>query len=322
MSATGFHFQTLSRHVFAPAIALLLLAPGCGESSGSPSSDEETSADGSSGSGESGATSNTESGTSNSDSATTNDDSATTNDDSSTTGDETTATAGFVNTDMQIDSMCSPTLQDCPEGQKCTAYSTDGAGPPSAPWDANKCVDETGDLEIGDPCDIEGGKYTGIDDCKSGSQCLMTDDEGFGGVCVEFCDDNMGCGQPTAQCNVVNNGALPLCLDSCDPLVQDCPDGQGCFAAAGSFVCFKYSAEAGEGMVGGDCGFINSCLPGNMCLAVEASQDCPATNAGCCAPFCAISDGGAECNTQEQCLLVLDPAPPGFEDVGVCSIPV
>ena len=39
MSAFGFRFQTISRHVFAPAVALLLVTPACGES---PSEDESS----------------------------------------------------------------------------------------------------------------------------------------------------------------------------------------------------------------------------------------------------------------------------------------
>jgi hypothetical protein len=293
--------------------------PGCGESSSdADGSGGETQADsegsGSSSSGED------SSGGSNGESGTGSNDEATGGNEDTTDGGNTDPTGAFV-PDVEIGSMCDPMAQDCPEGEKCVAYSTDGDGPPSAPWDANKCVEETGDLVAGDPCDIEGGKYTGIDDCVAGTQCLMTDDDGFGGVCVEFCDSNMACDQPTAQCNVVNNGALPLCLDSCDPLVQDCPEGQGCFNAASSFVCFKYSAEGGEGTVGADCGFINACLPGNMCLDVAAVQGCEPTNAGCCAPFCAISEGGATCQSMEECLLVIDPAPPGYGDVGVCSLP-
>ena len=322
MSASRFQYSTLTRLVLTPALAILLM-PGCGESSGTDTGTGNEGGETAADSEGSGSGSDTSSGDSSSGSTTSGSgtDSTTAGTDG-TTSDGTTSdgSGGFV-PDVEIGSMCDPMAQDCPEGEKCVAYSTDGDGPPSAPWDANKCVEETGDLVAGDPCDIEGGKYTGIDDCVAGTQCLMTDDDGFGGVCVEFCDSNMTCDQPTAQCNVVNNGALPLCLDSCDPLVQDCPDGQGCFNAANSFVCFKHSAEGGEGTVGADCGFINACLPGNMCLDVAAVQDCDPTFAGCCAPFCAISEGGATCQSMEECLLVIDPAPPGYGDVGVCSLP-
>jgi hypothetical protein len=34
------------------------------------------------------------------------------------------------------------------------------------------------------------GKYTGLDNCDVGLICLLTDDEGLGGACVEFCDSN------------------------------------------------------------------------------------------------------------------------------------
>jgi hypothetical protein len=184
-------------------------------------------------------------------------------------------------------------------------------------------VKVTGDLQIGDQCDIFGGKYTGEDDCDAGLICLLTDDNGEGGVCVEFCGPNDTCPDTNnASCNVYNDGALPICLANCDPLIQDCPNGQGCYNSAGNnFVCFVTTADPGEGGVGDECAYLNQCQPGNICLTQAAVQGCAFES--CCNPYCAVSDGGVGvCQDQEDCqpFFMMNP-PPGYDDVGVCAIP-
>ncbi|RMG98163.1 MAG: ribulose phosphate epimerase [Deltaproteobacteria bacterium] len=222
--------------------------------------------------------------------------------------------------------MCDPVAQDCPEGEKCTAYSTDGDGPPAAPWNANKCVPVMGMGQAGDSCDIEGGKYTGVDDCDVGLICLQTDDDGKGGACVAFCEPGMTCEDPNAECAVYNDGSLPICLVTCDPLLQDCPQGQGCYAAAGggAFICFKFSGMAGEGLQGDECNYVNACSPGTACLAPESVSGCGAQG-GCCSPYCDLTDPNADagCQQGEMCVswFEMGMAPPGLEDVGVCAIP-
>lgn len=228
---------------------------------------------------------------------------------------------GFISPpDGGVEGQCDPTAQDCPEGEKCTAYgSVEGE-----PWNANKCVPVTGQGQLGDPCDIEGGKYTGVDNCDVGLVCLLTDDDGKGGACVEFCDAQGQCPQSGGQCATYNDGSLPICLVDCDPLIQDCPDGQGCYASAATnaFVCFKYSGENGEGAPGDPCNYLNQCQPGTACLAPDAVQGCGA-QAGCCNPFCDLGDPdpAANCNDTEDCVAFFENPPPGYVDVGVCSLP-
>ncbi|MEM6992513.1 MAG: ribulose phosphate epimerase [Myxococcota bacterium] len=229
-------------------------------------------------------------------------------------------TGGFVTPpDGGIAGQCDPTTQDCPRGEKCSAYSTIEGDP----WNANKCVAQTGDGQVGDPCDIVGGKYTGEDNCDVGLICLLTDDDGFDGACVEFCDSGMACS--AGSCSVYNDGSLPICLTSCDPLIQDCPDGQGCYASSGSgeFICFKYSGENGEGVAGDPCNFINQCQPGTACLGPEAVEGCVA-EAGCCSSYCDLADAmpNADCNGSEVCEVFFEDPAPDYADVGVCAIPV
>lgn len=241
-----------------------------------------------------------------------------------TTGAGTTGTSngGFIiQPDGQISGQCDPRVQDCPEGQKCTAVSP----APGEPWGVNTCVEIKGEGAVGDSCDIEGGKYTGIDNCMEGTLCLLSDDEGMGGVCVEFCDTNDNCpNTPTAKCVVYNDGSLPICLGSCDPVVQDCPEGQGCYSSGGDqFVCFKVSAMAGEGATGDVCEYLNACQAGGFCAAADAVVGCDPMASGCCTPFCPVSGGNAPCQMGEECVpfFEMGMAPPSYEDVGVCVIP-
>ncbi|MCA9660303.1 MAG: hypothetical protein KC486_18315 [Myxococcales bacterium] len=216
-------------------------------------------------------------------------------------------------------SQCDPMVQDCPDGEKCTAVSP----MVGEPWGINECVPVNGAGVVGDPCDIEGGKYTGLDDCALGYICLLTDDEGMGGTCVEFCDANMNCPNSGAMCVVYNDGSLPICLANCDPLLQDCAADQGCYPSGGdTFVCFKTSVDIGEGGVGDGCNYTNQCQPGLMCLSPDSVPDC--LENGCCSPFCSVMEGNANCLDGQECVAYFEmgQAPPGYEDVGVCAIPM
>lgn len=240
---------------------------------------------------------------------------------SGSASDPTTGCGFICPTDGGVSGECDPRVQDCPDGQKCTAVSP----APGEPWGVNKCIEIKGSSGVGDPCDIEGGKYTGVDNCGEGLICLLSDDNGMGGVCVEFCDVSDNCPNTmNAKCVVYNDGSLPICLASCDPLVQDCPEGQGCYNSAGdTFVCFKESAMPGEGMPGSECMYINQCQKGSFCAAVDAVANCPMGASGCCTPYCPVSGGDVPCQMGEMCVAFFEMgmAPPGYEDVGVCVIP-
>lgn len=242
-----------------------------------------------------------------------------TSDPSGGTGTSGTGAVFLQQPDGGVAGQCDPTVQDCPADQKCTAVSD----APGDPWGINICVPKTGDAQVGDPCDIENGKYTGLDNCDVGLICLLTDDEGKGGACVEFCDVNSTCPKTGAKCVVYNDGSLPICLVDCDPLVQDCPEGQACYNSAGdNFVCFKESAMPGEGGPGAECTYINQCQKGSFCGAADAVANCGAAS-GCCTPYCPVSGGPAPCQMGEECVAFFaeGSAPPGLEDVGVCAIP-
>ncbi|MCX4242261.1 ribulose phosphate epimerase [Paraliomyxa miuraensis] len=211
---------------------------------------------------------------------------------------------------------CDPTAQDCPMGQKCTAWANDGGNF----WNATRCVEVMGGNQPGDSCMVEGSGVSGIDDCDAGGICLNTNEENIG-VCIAFCmGEQLECGTGDA-CAVYNDGVLPLCLPGCDPLLQDCPPGQSCIDTPNqTFICFLDASGSG-GADGDACPPAdgeNSCDPGQWCG--PGSFGCDAGN--CCTPYCDL--GAPDCIAPDECVSFFgDPeaAPPGFENVGVCVLP-
>ena len=219
---------------------------------------------------------------------------------------------------------CDMFAQDCPEGEKCMPWANDGG----TAWNATRCSpisDNPG--QAGDMCTVEGSGVSGIDDCDIGSMCWDVDPETNMGTCVALCTGDEAdpiCEDPDTACAIVNEGAIVLCLPSCDPLLQDCPDGQACYPINDDFLCVP-DASGEMGVYGDPCEFINACDPGLMCLGAAAVPDCTGSQ-GCCSEVCDTSDpsGDAQCSGADQ---ACEPwyeegaAPPGYEDVGACALP-
>jgi len=257
-------------------------------------------------------------------------------DPSGTTGTETdpsgtTTTTGGTDSDtdcnfIDCDSsgggepQCDVWAQDCPEGEKCAGYSSNG----NNSWDANKCVavDPAPDSP-GAECTVELSGVSGIDSCGPSSMCWDVDFETNEGVCVEYCEGSKE--SPTCaagkSCAILNDGVLILCLDQCDPLLQDCPGDDACLPNGESFICVLDASGPDLGAYADPCEYANSCDPGLVCMNPEYVEDCPA--AGCCSPWCDI-DVPNECPGDTQdCIPWYEEgmAPPGYESVGVCGIP-
>jgi hypothetical protein len=214
---------------------------------------------------------------------------------------------------------CDPAVQDCPEGEKCTGYVVEQG---SCCVDANKCVPVTGNAQLGDPC----VRTEDNDDCAAGLFCMTVTSGSTGdGVCLAFCNvatqDCADDGLPDANCIAFNDGTLPLCQDSCDPITQDCDGELGCYGVgAQGFVCSVPGYEPGLGSDGDMCYTIQSCKPGLGCTSADVLSDCDASR--CCSPYCDLSDVDP-CIAPEECVPYYEPgtAPPGYENVGVCAVP-
>lgn len=218
---------------------------------------------------------------------------------------------------------CDLWAQDCAAGSKCAPYDKDGDGIHDAP----RCVPVDGSPDqAGDDCTIEGSVASGLDTCDLGLMCWNADAENKG-RCVVMCT-----GSPQAPmcpdellCDISNGGALLLCVAACDPLTPSCPAGQLCLPGGDSQSYFICDADASGDMGGyGDpCAYVNVCDPGLLCLGSASVPGCK--SGGCCSEYCDLSLPAPKCSgAGQECLPYYgqDPPPPGYENVGVCSLPL
>lgn len=233
---------------------------------------------------------------------------------STETGDtQDSATMDGGGTDVPVDTAsCDPFAQDCAEGEKCVAYNSGGGT-----WDDNKCVPINGNGEPGEPCVLDGYEL-GTDDCGASSYCFNVDSE-LMGTCTAFCQGSPQ--EPSCpgsmECSITNDGTLNMCIQLCDPLLQDCPNpDEGCYLAAGNFVC---SDSPTEHPTGSPCGFIDDCAGGNICISAMALPSCEGDF--CCSPFCDLS-ADAQCPVEgTECAPLFDMPDPGEENIGICALP-
>ncbi len=188
----------------------------------------------------------------------------------------------------------------------------------SSVWNATRCapVDPNPD-QVGDPCTVEGSGQSGIDSCDIAQICFDVDPDD-NGTCVGFCGGTPAepvCPQGQA-CFVSNEGALALCLPTCDPLLPTCPDGDGCFPASDNeaFVCLPAPSESIDSMW--TCQTSGGCEPGTLCVDSSFVPDCE--DAMCCAPYCDVDS--PSCPLETNCLPFWEEgmAPPELENLGVC----
>jgi hypothetical protein len=210
---------------------------------------------------------------------------------------------------------CDTFAQDCPEGEKCVPYASSGDV-----WDDSKCVPVLGDQAMGEPCTYDGAAE-GTDDCDATSLCWGVD-ENDQGTCHAFCmgtPDTPEC-PPMTECSVSGSGVINLCLPNCDPLLQDCNEGAGCYWANVTFNCIFTVREGIP--IGEPCGYINDCVPGSMCVDGSVLPDC--AGSACCTSFCDVTLGDAQCDVLPGtvCVAFFEEglAPEGYEDVGVCAL--
>jgi hypothetical protein len=244
-------------------------------------------------------------------------------------GSDTNPSSGFIDTaDGGTASIeCDVWGQDCPEGQKCMPWDNSGQGA----WNATKCTPlDPNPAQVGDECTVEGSGISGIDNCTLASMCWAVDPETNLGTCVAFCsgtEANPQCDNPDTTCSITNSGVLILCLPSCDPLAQDCDEGQACYGVGPSFICAPNASGADLGNYGDPCEYLNVCNPGLFCAGAAGVPGCQGSQ-GCCSEFCSLShpDGNEQCTGSgggQNCVPWFEDgqAPPAYLDVGGCVIP-
>lgn len=216
---------------------------------------------------------------------------------------------------------CDLWAQDCPAGSKCAPHDKNNDGI----HDAARCVpidDAPG--QPGDDCTIEGSLASGVDTCGLGMMCWLTNAANQGS-CVAMCTGSPE--EPNCEmgliCDISNGGVLLLCVQPCDPLAPSCPMGQICLPGGEKqFIC-DVDASGDQGGYGDPCAYVNVCDQGLLCVAGESVPGCKTD--GCCTEYCDLSEGGANCAgaPEQECAPFYEKgaAPPGYEDVGVCTVP-
>ena len=190
--------------------------------------------------------------------------------------------------DWFVGNQCDPWTQDCPEGQKCVPYASSGGA-----WDATKCVDVLGSQAMGEPCSYAGAAEA-TDDCDATGYCWGVNevDGELVGVCAAFCTgspDEPMC--PAGYfCPLAGDGTINLCHRTCDPIVQDCQEGTGCFWSGANFQCIFTTQDIPPGQ---PCGYINDCAPGSSCIDGAELPECAGSS--CCAPFCELGGDPSPC---------------------------
>jgi len=253
---------------------------------------------------------------------------ASTSSESSSTGDASTT---VLSPDLPSEGgLCSLILQDCPSGQKCVAWNSTGGIIP----DGVKCVDEAVNADgIGEECNVIGNFGSGDDTCVKGSMCFDIDNNGEGS-CVGHCSGTPElpvCQKSEEVCVTFFDPPVPLCFVSCDPLIQNCPTGEGCYMDApniGSegFVCMPtVLAPTENGDYGDLCYNQAGCAPGFSCIWPENVPNCKFEY--CCSPWCDYESDPSVCSDLDETMECVPwyeegMEQPGLETLGICAIPL
>ncbi|MBZ5707792.1 hypothetical protein [Nannocystis pusilla] len=115
--------------------------------------------------------------------------------------------------------------------------------------------------------------------------------------------------------------ALPQCVPTCDPVVQDCRGGETCSFFGSGFGCWD-TIEEPRGLFD-SCEFANACEPGLACVVPDLVFECDPDSSGCCTLYCDL-DGPDSCpGAGQECLPFFSPgeAAPGLKHLGICRIP-
>jgi hypothetical protein len=251
-------------------------------------------------------------------------------DGSSTTSETSTTDSADVSSSGAADTgglggECSIWDQDCAAGDKCVPWSLQAD---LVPDEVRCCPTVANPALVGEECMVEDYFGSCLDNCELGSLCLDIDDDGAG-VCLAFCTGHASdpqCGNDEGC--LIYFGGVPFCFPQCDPLIQDCPDGEGCYpseeAVGGTdFLCLPH---IGTAQLAGACWLLSNCDPGLICVSPEFFPDCSAPK-GCCTTLCDTSEADP-CEAIDPLLECVSwyvggqqPPSPALDNVGACVIP-
>ena len=215
---------------------------------------------------------------------------------------------------------CDIWAQDCPAGEKCAPHTV-----PDGWYGETWCVPIVDDPhEVGEACVVIEGDHTGRDDCVAGAFCW--DHDVGGGVCLAVCAGTSTapeCDDPRV-CAIFVADVLPLCLDRCHPLAQDCPADQRCVSSLYelSFMCVPVIPRV-DGGLHAPCAASNGCDPGLHCSYWENAAECDEQSGRCCEALCDLSAPNSCPGLGQVCepWYPGDLAPAELKDLGACAVP-
>ncbi|MEM9458327.1 MAG: hypothetical protein AAGF11_29390 [Myxococcota bacterium] len=225
---------------------------------------------------------------------------------------------------------CDYFTQDCAEGDKCSPWSELAD---LIPDESRCCPIQEPVAQTGDTCVVDGHLGSCVDNCAAGNICLDIDGDGEG-VCQDLCGgtaEDPECPDADEEC-FVYFGGVPLCFNTCDPLVQDCPSDKGCYpdAIAEGGTGWLCMPTIDDNTLGDYCWLLSGCNPGLICATPTLLPDCygDADDAGCCTDVCDITEQPDPCKDVHPDLECTawyfdGEVPPmaGLDKVGACVLP-
>jgi hypothetical protein len=218
---------------------------------------------------------------------------------------------------------CDVWAQDCPRGEKCSPWNCDEEG---EQWKSSRCTPLAEDpAEIGEPCVVQEGPFSGLDDCGVAALCWNVDADTLQGECVAFCtgsEANPGCEDPARSCYIGVDGVPIACLTACDPLAPACEADENCVHNSDGytdqlFVCMPDELISGHAY-GEDCSETMLCDEGLLCRAAQHVPSCGTDS--CCTLFGSFADPPDCPEPGQTCQPLFPGAPPGLDDYCYCGV--
>ena len=213
---------------------------------------------------------------------------------------------------------CDPKEQDCPDGQKCTAWANDGG----TFWNANRCVDETGEGVSGDVCMVEGGGVSGDRQLLGRAHLHEHRRGGPRVVHLVSARATTRAARPGTSARSTTTVCSPSAWSRAIRCCPTCPEGQSCIDTPNQRF---HLLQRRLGHRGGPTA-IRARPPTARTPATRDTGADPAPptapTSNCCTPYCDVTEA-SPCQQPDQCISFFGEgdAPPEYTNVGVCVLP-
>jgi hypothetical protein len=150
-----------------------------------------------------------------------------------------------------------------------------------------QCYDAVGTAGVDEPCSlVDADAWLGT--CAPGLVCVVELETE--GRCAIPCQGDEACGIERRCRAPAGDAPISVCVLPCDPFVQDCARGEGCYVLHPDDPT-PLCAAAGPGVELDPCAVPNDCAPGHHCTTAASHMiECP-DPIGCCTPLCELEIG-------------------------------